>query len=519
MKTRMSRRLFVEQLEQRNLFAASEPTSDEQLMLELINRARLDPVGELQRNLRVNDLNAGLPPGTISANPKQPVAFNLNLIDAARGHNRWMLATGTFSHTGQNGTSTIDRVAASGYGSPAAFLTGENLAFSGASGVPDVPDLVQKTHDDLFADAGHREILLDPKYREVGVAVDVGSFLNLNGVMTTHNYAVKGSTLFLTGVVYNDQVTADRFYTVGEGIGSITVSAKRQSDGAIVSTTTFGSGGYQIELAAGVYEVQFAGAGLPGTILQIVTIRDENVKVDLNTSQIPVLSLSVDNSVIQERGGLAKAMVTRRTSDLSAPLTVTFNSSRTSEATVPASVIIPANQTSATFDISAVDDSVVDLTQSSLITATAPSSVAASTTIQVIDDDGPSIWKNQRDAFDVNNDGTVAPLDVLLIINYIKRNGIGLAPNTQLVPPVFADTDGDWFISPIDVLLVINTLNRRSRGASEGEPQPDGMGGGLPTSEGACKGPFHWRPLFQNRFEMSLTAFNTKPNGTSEQQP
>jgi len=56
---------------------------------------------------------------------------------------------------------------------------------------------------------GHREILLDPRYREVGVAVDVGRFLNLNGAMTTHDFAVKGNTLFLTGVVYDDQVTAN----------------------------------------------------------------------------------------------------------------------------------------------------------------------------------------------------------------------------------------------------------------------------------------------------------------------
>jgi len=177
------------------------------------------------------------------------------------------------------------------------------------------------------------------------------------------------------------------------------------------STTTVGSGGYQIELAAGVFDVQFSGPGLPGTIQQIVTIGAENVKVDLNTSQISVLSLTVDLSAIQENGGIAKVTVTRQVSDLSSPVTVSLNSSRTSEATVPASVVIPANQPSVTFDISAVDDSVIDLTQSSLITASSSGFLVASTTILVIDNDAPSIWQNQRNNFDINNDGTVAPLD------------------------------------------------------------------------------------------------------------
>jgi hypothetical protein len=54
------------------VFAAINLTPEEQLMLELINRARANPVAEASRD--GIDLNEGLAPGTISAAAKQPLA-------------------------------------------------------------------------------------------------------------------------------------------------------------------------------------------------------------------------------------------------------------------------------------------------------------------------------------------------------------------------------------------------------------------------------------------------------------
>jgi serralysin len=66
---------------------ATEPTAQEQYMLELINRARLNPQAEADRSLGGN-LNEGLAPGTISTKPKQPLAFDLKLEQAAQGHSQ-----------------------------------------------------------------------------------------------------------------------------------------------------------------------------------------------------------------------------------------------------------------------------------------------------------------------------------------------------------------------------------------------------------------------------------------------
>src|SRR5512146_3156523 len=100
-------------LEPRRLLAVVYPTANEQLMVELINRARANPAAEASR-LGI-DLNEGLTAGTISTSPKQPLAINPYLTDGARKHSQWMLATDTFSHTGANGTDPGDRMTNAGY--------------------------------------------------------------------------------------------------------------------------------------------------------------------------------------------------------------------------------------------------------------------------------------------------------------------------------------------------------------------------------------------------------------------
>ncbi len=82
-----------------------------------------------------------------------------------------------------------------------------------------------------------------------------------------------------------------------------------------------------------------------------------------------------------------------------------------------------------------------------------------------------SIWTNAIQHLDSNNNGTIEPLDALVIINRLNRQGAG----TLSVPPesdtdILVDTNGDARISPLDALLVINHLNRSSlSGAGEGE--------------------------------------------------
>ena len=93
------------------------------------------------------------------------------------------------------------------------------------------------------------------------------------------------------------------------------------------------------------------------------------------------------------------------------------------------------------------------------------------------DDDGQPYllsWQNRRLNVDVNADGEVLPLDVLLVINELSRRGTSdLLPRLSeidLSNPFYFDSTGDGFLAPLDVLLIINYLTRQAREvAAEGE--------------------------------------------------
>ncbi len=110
------------------------------------------------------------------------------------------------------------------------------------------------------------------------------------------------------------------------------------------------------------------------------------------------LTLTIAAPSISEAGGTGAttATVTRNT-DTTDPLVVYLTSSDTTEAAVPGSVTIPANQASATFNINAVDNAVVDGTQNVTITAAVPSPLTLDATFGIGGLDAAGI--EQNDAF------------------------------------------------------------------------------------------------------------------------
>jgi len=304
------RELSLEPLEPRLLLNASPfPTDNEQLMIELINRARANPGAEAAR-YRI-DLNEGVPSWDwIAPEPKQPVAFNLDLIEASRGHNQWMLDTNTFQHEGLNDSDPGDRMEAAGYEFPkTGWGWGENLAWSGQGGNwPNTVEFTKQLHKNLFVDKnypdrGHRTNMLEPEHKEVGIGVQTGIFttdgMNYYSVITTNDFAWVPGDNFLTGVAYDEDVKDDDFYTPGEGIAGLTVKAIRQSDGHTVNTTTWPSGGYSLPLPDGAYDVYITGFELNFADYHAgqITMNDQNVKVDfpLDSIKQPDLTISALN--------------------------------------------------------------------------------------------------------------------------------------------------------------------------------------------------------------------------------
>ncbi|QDV57113.1 hypothetical protein Mal33_31140 [Rosistilla oblonga] len=79
--------------------------------------------------------------------------------------------------------------------------------------------------------------------------------------------------------------------------------------------------------------------------------------------------------------------------------------------------------------------------------------------------------QNPSNSLDVNADGTVSPIDALLVINLLNRSsGTAISVLDLDTPPAFYDVSGDAYVTAIDALQVINALNQRSATPSaEGE--------------------------------------------------
>ncbi|QDV67981.1 Cadherin domain protein [Rosistilla carotiformis] len=81
-------------------------------------------------------------------------------------------------------------------------------------------------------------------------------------------------------------------------------------------------------------------------------------------------------------------------------------------------------------------------------------------------------WQNPTNRFDVNNSGEVAPIDAVMILNFLNRSGPQIVPAEDPIGR-YLDVDGDNAILPIDALQVLNYINSTTsvlnRVAAQGE--------------------------------------------------
>ena len=260
-----------------------EPTNDETLILELMNRFRADPTNEVER------WKGGNPWGGIDQQmflkemkeltPSPPLVFNLKLLEAARKHSHYMILNGLGheedpSKAGFTGKGPGDRAKLAGYQSGG---WGEN-AFRD-------PGSAYRSHVGFIVDAGagpgnmqpgrgHRTNMMSKGYREVGPsAVPHGG----ENVSVTHLFGAGNGVRFCGGVVYLDK-NNNHFYDPGEGIGELKIIA---SDGT--SCSTWKSGAFTLNLkSAGPVTIITEYAGERKT--QTFQAGKENIKFDFEIS-------------------------------------------------------------------------------------------------------------------------------------------------------------------------------------------------------------------------------------------
>lgn len=76
-------------------------------------------------------------------------------------------------------------------------------------------------------------------------------------------------------------------------------------------------------------------------------------------------------------------------------------------------------------------------------------------------------WHNTHIAEDVNDDGKITAIDVLLIVNLLNSNTAAALTGSGIPASPYIDVSNDAFLTAIDALLVVNAIN--GSGAGEGE--------------------------------------------------
>lgn len=295
------------------LYSIGEPTDEEQLYLELVNRTRADALTEALRLANTTDPDirsayqffkvdlqkfvndtAGYPVA-------QPLAFESRLITAARGHSTWMLTHGIQSHdqTDPPGSANVvadlgDRLNAVGYpftnagesiyafaSSPEQGHAGFEVDWgNGPGGMQNPP--------------GHRNSNHNPAFREVGIGVLNGSGPNNTGPqVVTIDFGNRSFAPMVTGVAYYD-LNGNNFYDLGEGVGGVTVDVSASTFHAVSSQ----SGGFAVPTANGARTVTFSGAGLSPTNVSVTISGGLNSKADLRLAYVaPVPAGSANPAV------------------------------------------------------------------------------------------------------------------------------------------------------------------------------------------------------------------------------
>ena len=276
------------------------PTAEEQLYLELINRGRADPPAEGVRLASTTDpevlsafnyfnVNLTLLKSEFNAIPAlPPLAPNASLTASARGHSAWMLANATQAHNETNPTNDpFSRMTTAGYAYATAaeniYATAKSVWF-GHVGFQ--VDWGLGGTGGMLTGRGHRANLQSATFREIGVGVALGSHGAVGPQLVTQDFATTDSSpTFATGVAYYD-LNANQFYDLGESIAGLTVNVSG-SDVAYSCTTASG-GGWVIPLpdSAATRTVTFSGLNTNQSVSLVVPAAT-NAKADLKLTYLP----------------------------------------------------------------------------------------------------------------------------------------------------------------------------------------------------------------------------------------
>ncbi|MEZ6119569.1 MAG: CAP domain-containing protein [Pirellulaceae bacterium] len=249
------------------------------MWLQLINRFRTDPQGELDRltsqpevrsALDFFDVNSAVLQAQFQAlRPAPPLAWNTQLHDSATYYSNLVIENDQQSHT-LDEWNILERIQQFGYDFSRGGTVAENLfAYSTSAEFGHAAFVIDWgfTPTGLQQPPGHRQSLISPEYREIGVSSlydrdttnDVGPH-----VITQHFATDFADGPFLTGVAFQD-ADGNAFYSPGEGISEFQVDVLDSNGRTVATTKGFASGGYSLDvghLTAADYRIRMYSPSL-----------------------------------------------------------------------------------------------------------------------------------------------------------------------------------------------------------------------------------------------------------------
>ena len=293
-----------------NQYSIGEPTDEQQLMLELINRARADAMAEAQRLVKIAQTDPEIKSSidffsvNLAEMVKQfntleqyvpPLSMNPLLSNAAMLHSQDMLNNVFQGHISSDNPlppnkpndklrMRIDhqgyiwgRIAENVYAHAKSVLNahvGFEIDWGDSS--------TKKTLHGMQDPPGHRQAIHSDKFKEVGFGIVKGS--NESGgkdvgpVIITQDFGKPqaDNICFITGVAYHD-LNGNRFYDIGEGLKGIKFSAPSAGHFAVTSR----SGGYSIPTWwNGLYAVTMDSSLTGHKLFWVPISNNQNEKLD-----------------------------------------------------------------------------------------------------------------------------------------------------------------------------------------------------------------------------------------------
>lgn len=404
------------------------------------------------------------------------LAQQANTIGANKNHGIWIVDNSVRNFVDGNVVGLAqDRVTPMGNGINGVMIQNSTSNRIGTSAANTIAHNAQSGIGVSGANASKNDLSKNAIFRNQGLAIDLGNDgptsndANDSDVGPNHlqNYptlftsSTSGSRIHIAGSLNSASNTPYRIeYFAKVGLGSSIDTMQYLGSGSVITDRT-GQVNWVFELDGSTASNQSI----------IATATNEQTGTSEFSAPVPILShlpLTIASATAREDVGNVQATVFRGTQPIGIPLTVSLSSDTPALVQVPATVEIPADQTSVTFSFTVINDTIWRPNQAAIITAKIEDTAIGSSSILISDDDYP--WHNRVIPTDVSGEGAVSPLDAILVINLInlgRANSVYALSQPSNGSKLFADVNNDEVVSPIDALLVINRLN--NRGNAEGE--------------------------------------------------